>query len=88
MLAWLKHRPDKILHCLADSPDAGILFPRSPEEFEPLQGKCWRIQEKPAFIEHRDARLARLSTERDPTAFAISMLMAVSSFSRTLVLRH
>src|ERR1700756_5422307 len=51
----------KVLHRLADSPNAGIPFPRCPEELNYFRSERWRIQEEPALIKDGNARLPGLS---------------------------
>src|SRR5213082_51400 len=61
MLPRLEFGSYKVLHRLADSPDAGIPFPRRPEELNDFRSERWRVQEEPALIKNGNARLPGLS---------------------------
>src|SRR5258707_928198 len=61
MLPRLELGSYKVLYRLADSPNAGIPFPRCPEELNNFRSECWGIQEEPALIKNDNARLASLS---------------------------
>src|SRR5260370_1613688 len=61
MLPRLELGPHKVFYRLADSPDAGIPFPSRPKELDHFGSERWGIQEEPALIENRNARLPCLS---------------------------
>src|SRR5206468_4312225 len=53
----LRFRTDEILRCLADSPHAAVALAGRSEQLDDLRSQYRRIEQKPAFIEHSDARL-------------------------------